>query len=224
MNRSKAFIFLLAAGLTAPSLMAQPSGASFDSQAPWIATAGYKAFDFPPDTVSLALEGMQAMGIFPATVAFQQAIDRCHHRGGGVVWIPKGTYLLGSIFLKSGVHLAFEDSTLILGSSSLSDYPIIDTRVAGIEMEWPTALITLKNAKNVKISGRAEILGRGRIFWAKFHYMKPLYEQNALRWAVDYDCQRPRMLLVQESENVHISGITLRESPFGRCNCFILNK
>ena len=39
------------------------------------------------------------------TSAIQKAIDSCASAGGGEVLFPKGTYLTGSLELKSGVHL-----------------------------------------------------------------------------------------------------------------------
>ncbi|MGD0382971.1 MAG: glycosyl hydrolase family 28-related protein, partial [Thermoguttaceae bacterium] len=42
------------------------------------------------------------------TKAIQAAIDQCAADGGGVVVVPKGTFLTGSIFLKQGVNLRVE--------------------------------------------------------------------------------------------------------------------
>src|SRR5690242_18978872 len=37
--------------------------------------------------------------------AINQAIDACAQAGGGTVLVPAGTYLCGSIHLKSNIHL-----------------------------------------------------------------------------------------------------------------------
>ncbi len=39
------------------------------------------------------------------TAALQQAIDACHAAGGGTVLVPPGTWLTGTIYLKSRVNL-----------------------------------------------------------------------------------------------------------------------
>ena len=40
---------------------------------------------------------------FNSTKAFQAAIDACHENGGGVVYIPYGTYMLASMHLYSKI-------------------------------------------------------------------------------------------------------------------------
>ncbi len=51
-----------------------------------------------------------------ATKAFQAAVDACHEAGGGTVVVPAGTYLLGSITMKSGVLVSLEHGATLLGS------------------------------------------------------------------------------------------------------------
>ncbi|MCL3780697.1 glycoside hydrolase family 28 protein [Prolixibacteraceae bacterium JC049] len=187
---------------------------SFSKKLDWVEHVGYREFDFKTDTFNVLKYEACNSGIFSATKAIQNAIDKCAENGGGVVYFPKGYYLTGSIYVKSNVHLYFHNDVVLLGSTELVDYPEIDTRVAGIEIKWPSALININNAKNVKISGEAEIQGRGRIFWAKFIYMKPIYQKENLKWIRDYDCKRPRMLVSNNSTNVKIQDITLKESPF----------
>jgi hypothetical protein len=40
------------------------------------------------------------------------------------------------------------------------------------------------------------------------------YEPKGLRWAVDYDCQRPRLIQIYKSTNVSLEGLTLKRSGF----------
>src|SRR5215469_18847403 len=40
------------------------------------------------------------------------------------------------------------------------------------------------------------------------------YEPKGLRWAVDYDCQRPRLIQVYKSNDVKIEGLTLKRAGF----------
>lgn len=180
----------------------------------WVEKAGARDFELQADTFNVLSYDAPNKGIFDATSSLQAAIDDCASAGGGVVLVPEGKYLTGSIFLKDNVHLVLAENATLLASMDISDYPEMDTRVAGFEMKWPVAVVNVLDAENVKISGKGTINGRGKPFWKKFYYMRDLYADNGLRWAADYDCKRPRMLLISESENIHVSGVTFRESAF----------
>src|SRR6185369_14501735 len=77
------------------------------------------------------------------TKEIQAAIDECARNGGGIVSFAPGVYVTGSVFVKSGVELKIDKGVLLLGSQNFDDYPEIDTRIAGIEMKWPAALINI---------------------------------------------------------------------------------
>ncbi len=66
--------------------------------------------------------GAVADGKTLCTEAVQAAVDTCHAQGGGVVVFGKGTYVLGSVFLKSNVKVEIGEDTLILGAESYYDY------------------------------------------------------------------------------------------------------
>lgn len=146
--------------------------------------------------------------------SIQAAIDACAAKGGGIVTFKPGNYVTGSIFLKSGVTLRLDSGVVLLGSQNIKDYPIIPTRIAGIEMNWPAALINVLNTKNVAIKGKGIIDGRGKVFWDLYWSMRKIYELKGLRWVVDHECQRPRMILVSRSRNVSLEGIQLHRSGF----------
>ena len=148
------------------------------------------------------------------TQAIQKAIDDCSSKGGGVVSFRPGTYLTGSIFLKSNVHLKIDKGVLIKGSQDFDDYPEIDTRIAGIEMRWPAALINIINQENVAVSGSGKIDAQGKFCWDKYWAMRKEYEPKGLRWIVDYDAKRVRTFLVQSSEDVTLKGLTFSNAGF----------
>ena len=53
------------------------------------------------------------------------------------------------------------------------------------------------------------------MWWDKYWKMRrEEYEPKGLRWAVDYDCQRPRLIQVYKSTNVDLSGLTLKRPGF----------
>ena len=91
------------------------------------------------------------------TKAIQKAIDEYAAKGGGIVAFKPGTYVTGAIFLKTNVHLKIDKGVLILGSQNFDDYPDMDSRIAGIEMKWPAALINILNVKNAAVTGEIVI-------------------------------------------------------------------
>lgn len=148
------------------------------------------------------------------TSSIQKAIDACAKKGGGVVVFKPGTYVSGSIFLKDNVHLRIDENVTILGSQDFSDYPDISTRIAGIEMVWPAALINAMKVKNVAITGKGTINARGKFCWDKYWAMRKDYDKKGLRWIVDYDAKRVRTLLVQEAEDITVKGLTFKNAGF----------
>ena len=65
------------------------------------------------------------------TKEIQNLIDRAYENGGGVIVVPKGTYLTGALFFKQGVNLYIEDGGVLKGSDDIYDYPIMQTRMEG---------------------------------------------------------------------------------------------
>ncbi len=70
--------------------------------------------------------GARGDGKAKDTAGVQKAIDACAERGGGTVLLPAGTYLCGSIHLRSNVTLRLEAGATILGSQDATDYDKIE--------------------------------------------------------------------------------------------------
>ncbi|WP_229261882.1 glycoside hydrolase family 28 protein [Duganella guangzhouensis] len=158
--------------------------------------------------------GAQGDGKTLNTAAIQKAIDAAAAEGGTVTFKP-GTYLSGSIFVKTGVTLKIDKGVTILGSQRLQDYPVMPTRIAGIEMRWPAALVNVYEQNKAAITGEGTIDGDGKVFWDSYWSLRKTYEPRGLRWASDYDAQRPRLIQVFNSKDVKIGGgLLLRRSGF----------
>ncbi|MGH1560675.1 alpha-L-rhamnosidase C-terminal domain-containing protein [Caulobacter segnis] len=145
------------------------------------------------------------------TRAIQAAIDEAARTGATIAFKP-GVYRTGSIFLKSGVTLRLDKGVTLLGSQNLADYPELPTRVAGIELTWPAALINVYKQKNVRIVGDGIIDGDGKVFWDSYWALRRKYDPKGLRWAADYDCKRPRLIQIFDSEQVELAGPRLRRA------------
>jgi polygalacturonase len=158
--------------------------------------------------------GAKADGLTLNTTSLQKAIDAAAVVGG-TVSVKPGIYLTGSLFLKSGVTLDLPEGATLIGSQKLEDYPMLPTRIAGIEMTWPAALINVRDEQRVKLTGKGTVDGDGPIWWKSYWDLRATYEPKGLRWASDYDARRPRLILIQNSSEVQLGGgLLLKRSGF----------
>ena len=96
------------------------------------------------------------------TEAFAKAIDAVSGRGGGVLNVPAGIWLTGPITLKSGVNLHLERGAIVVFSSDLDLYDIMDTNFEGLDMRRCHALIYADGADKVSITGEGVFDGNGQ--------------------------------------------------------------
>ncbi len=96
------------------------------------------------------------------TLAIQKAIDMCNTNGGGTVYVPAGTFITGTLSLKSNVNLHLENGALLKGSNRLSDYRSYTN--PGFGTNYYGVLYT-ENAHDVSITGSGEINGNDAAFF-----------------------------------------------------------
>ena len=144
-----------------------------------------------------------------STPAIQRAIDQLAQHGGGTVVIPLGRFLTGAIFLKPRVNLHLESDAVLLGSTNIADYPAMPTRIEGHTQIWRPALVNADQCDHLRITGSGRIQGGGKTFWEAFwsRYAADKKTKNL-------DVDRPRNLFIQNSKDVLVSGISLRDSGF----------
>jgi len=169
------------------------------------------------------------------TKAIQAAIDKCAAAGGGVVVVPKGTFLSGAIFLKQGVNLTVEKDGVLKGTTNIDDYPLIDTRWEGIEEKWTSAFVNAEGMTDLEISGEGTIDGSGEEWMQNNPFRAPAGRGNAAAApAVAATAAattaaapaapaapavpapppgprrgRPRLVGIQNSKRVHVAGLNL---------------
>lgn len=180
----------------------------------WVSKAGAKTFPLSKKQFSVNEYGAVSDTVTINTAAIQKAIDDCAAKGGGIVTFKPGTYVTGSIFIKSNVQLRIDKDVLLLGSQNFNDYPDIDTRVAGLEMKWPAALINMIGVKNAALTGKGTVNARGKFCWDLYWKMRKEYDSKGLRWIVDYDVKRVRTVLVQNATDVSVKELTFKNAGF----------
>ncbi|MFA9557852.1 glycoside hydrolase family 28 protein [Evansella sp. AB-rgal1] len=167
------------------------------------------------------------------TEAFATTIQACAESGGGTVYVPSGTFLTGSIELKSNITLYLDAGSVVLFKDDFDSYPAVKTRWSGYECYGFQPLIFGTGLENVTIKGEGTFDGQGRAWWNIANELKKggtistertkeislLNQQNMepistnlLEW--DTQFLRPALLQLLDCEHVTIEGVTLQNSPF----------
>jgi len=165
--------------------------------------------------LSIATAGAVGDGITLNTAAIQKAIDALAANGGGTLVIPKGEFVSGAFFLKPGVNLSLDKGAVLKGSTNIDDYPELETRIEGHFEVWIPALVNASNVNHLRITGKGTIAGGGKPFWDEFWKARAV-NRNVTNLAV----KRPRNIFIEDSKDVQVSGISLRESGFWNLHLF----
>ena len=162
------------------------------------------------------------------TSAINNTIRQCSGNGGGMVLIPSGTFVSGTILLLSNVNLHLDPGAILSGSKDTADYLLLK-KVYFNEGYSRYGLIYSGDAHNVSITGNGEINGNGTYFMNGID--KPQlgrdYDRKFTRQGEDFMKQgsviedgpvsynfRPGlMIIIERCENIHIEDVVLRDSP-----------
>lgn len=143
------------------------------------------------------------------TEQIQAVIDKAYKNGGGVVIVPKGTFLTGSLFFKRGTHLHLDEGAVLKGSDDISHFALIETRIEGQTVKYFAAMVNADKVDGFTVSGKGTLNGNGHRYWRAFWLRREFNPQ-----CTNMDEMRPRVLYVSNSKDVQISGIRLINSPF----------
>jgi polygalacturonase len=144
-----------------------------------------------------------------STRAIQAAIDKCAASGGGLVVVPKGTFLSGAIFLKQGVNLGVEKDGVLKGTTNIDDYPVINTRWEGTEEPWTSAFVNAEGLTDVEISGEGTIDGSGEEWIQRYPPRRPSDSPSPAQPSTQLKRGKPRLIGIQNSKRVHVAGLNL---------------
>lgn len=145
--------------------------------------------------------------------AVQTAIEAVAHRGGGMVYVPPGRFLTGSIVLRSHITLYVDAGAVLLGSRELTDYqfqpgPPVQADANGRH------LIFARDCEDVEIAGLGTIDGQGDAFWARTGRTEPApgdlwRDVIAMNWKAATPRRPSPMLEFASCTNLRIRDITL---------------
>lgn len=191
-----------------------------------------KAPKFPDREFNVIHYGADNKGIELSTNAIQSAIDDAHRLKGGRVLIPEGTFLTGTLELKSNVELHLHENAYVTFSQDTRDYlPLVLTRYEGIELYNYSPLIYAHHAENIAITGAGTLDGRGdEHHWWPWKYgtngqpsqdrdRQLLFEMAEKRIPVEERMfgeghyLRSSFIQPYNCQNILIEGVTVKDSP-----------
>ncbi len=145
--------------------------------------------------------GAKSDTTYLSTKAIQSAIDECSKNNGGIVIIPSGNYLSGTLYFKSNVTIHLEKGATIFGSTCLADYPEnLPDYLFFRKGEVKRALIYAEKCTDIAIEGEGMINGQGKFFVVKSGLKADSYSV------------RPYLIWMIQCKNIRTEGIKLRNS------------
>lgn len=208
MKKSKCILLLLVAlcGISATAKEVWPDGTPISE---WFST------NTPTDINRLGKQyritdyGVVNDSTVVQTAQIQAVIDKAQQAGGGVIIIPRGTFLSGSLFFKPHTHLHLEDGGILKGSDDISNFALVMTRMEGQTLKYFAALVNADGVDGFTISGKGTINGNGLRYWKSFWLRREFNPK-----CTNMDEMRPRLVYISNSKDVQLSGVRLMNSPF----------
>ncbi|KAA8916736.1 hypothetical protein TRICI_001092 [Trichomonascus ciferrii] len=137
------------------------------------------------------------------TREIQTAIDKAGNAGEPAeVAVQRGTYVVGTLQMRSNVTLKLEKGAVLELSTDYADYAAVETLSEAERSR--AAMLYAKDCVNISVTGKGEIYGNGAAWFAA--------EMDSMGYRKPHDV-RPRPLVFEGCSNVHLSQFTVRESP-----------
>lgn len=156
------------------------------------------------------------------TEAIQAAIDACAASGGGRVTVPSGTFISGTIWLKSNVELYLEHGSRLVASKEREDYNALDAYEQNyncLHEEWLGQHFVLAvEQENVAITGTGTIDGSGDYFFEEPRGRGVFGWMHGIAKSKDKEKLRPGQLICFiECNGVVLTDITVVNAPCWNC-------
>ena len=143
------------------------------------------------------------------TQVIQRTIDEAARQGGGVVVIPKGTFMSGALFFKPKTHLYVGEGAKLKGSDDIADYPIGPSRMEGQSLDYFPALVNAYGVDGFTISGKGTLDGNGLKYWEAFWQRRKENPQ-----CTNLEVSRPRLVFIWNSDDVQVQDVRLHNAGF----------
>ncbi|SFT76095.1 Glycosyl hydrolases family 28 [Algoriphagus locisalis] len=143
------------------------------------------------------------------TKQIQAVIDEAEKNGGGVIIVPKGTFLSGALFFKPKTHLHVVEGAVLKGSDDIANYPLIPSRMEGQNLDYYAALVNAYGVDGFTISGHGTINGNGLKFWEAF-WQRRKEDPNC----TNLEVSRPRLVFIWKSNDVQVQDVSLINAGF----------
>ncbi|TDB60402.1 rhamnogalacturonidase [Arundinibacter roseus] len=153
--------------------------------------------------------GVKSDSTLVQTAALQKVIDEASRQGGGVVVIPKGTFMSGALFFKPNTNLYVSEGAKLKGSDDIADYPSRPSRMEGQNLDYFPALVNAYGVDGFTISGKGTIDGNGLKYWEAFWQRRKENPQ-----CTNLEVSRPRLVFVWNCSNVQVQDVKLHNAGF----------
>jgi polygalacturonase len=153
--------------------------------------------------------GAKGDGTTLDTAAVQNAIDQCHKDNGGTVLVPAGTFIVGTLELKSNVTLHLATQGKLLGSEKPEHYKAGRGVPPG---NGNIVMFSAAEAENIAIEGNGTIDGNG----AKFFTGRGDGTGPGGNPREGY-FQRPHLMVFYKCKNLTIRDVFLTASAYHCC-------
>jgi polygalacturonase len=165
-------------------------------------------------TVNPRTFGAKGDGVTRDTEALQKAIESCASAGGGTVLVSPGTYLSGTLELRSNITLEVQAGATILGSPDANDYFVPPDAPPIVRALPGRHLLYALGADNLTLRGPGVIDGHSSVFLGKGQPPPPPEDL----WKGVYSAETVRIVRISpmvelaNCNNLLIENITLQNA------------